>query len=203
MSRVVIAGATSPLGIATATALSEAGHEVLAIGRDAERLEQVPAAERIVCDLADFTAVQQLAQHVGSADGLIHLVGGWRGGGGLAGQSDEDFEWLERNVLTTLRNTTRAFAEMIGTSDAGRIAIVSTKGLENPTAGNANYVAVKAAAEAWLQAAGHELRETPAGVSIIRVKALVTEQERIDNPDRKFPGYSDVTDVAAELASQF
>lgn len=203
MSRVVIAGATSPLGIATAAALTEAGHDVLAIGRDAQRLEQVPATERIACDLTDFAAVQQVAEQVGTADGLIHLVGGWRGGGGLAGQSDEDFAWLERNVLTTLRNTTRAFANPIGASDAGRIAIVSTTGIEKPTAGNANYVALKAAAEVWLQAVGHELRETPAEVHITRVKALVTEQERIDSPDRKFPGYSDVTDVAAELAGLF
>ncbi|SJM46376.1 SDR family NAD(P)-dependent oxidoreductase [Agrococcus casei] len=201
--RVVIAGATSALGIATAAALTEAGHEVVAVGRSAERLEQVQAAERVAADLADFAAVQQLAEQLGAVDGLVHLVGGWRGGGGLAGQSDEDFDWLETNVLTALRNTTRAFAAAIGASAAGRIAIVSTTGLEKPTAGNASYVALKAAAETWLQAVGHELRETPAEVHITRVKALVTEQERIDSPERKFPGYSDVTDVAAELAGLF
>lgn len=201
--RVVIAGATSALGIATAAALTEAGHEVVAVGRSAERLEQVQAAERVAADLADFAAVQQLAEQLGAVDGLVHLVGGWRGGGGLAGQSDEDFDWLETNVLTTLRNTTRAFSAAIGASAAGRIAIVSTTGLEKPTAGNASYVALKAAAETWLHAVGHELRETPAEVHITRVKALVTEQERIDSPERKFPGYSDVTDVAAELAGLF
>ena len=201
--KIVIAGATSPLGIATAYRLTQDGHEVVAVGTNAERLEGVEAEQRIVADLTDLEAVEELAAEVGEADGLIHLVGGWRGGGGLAGQSDDDYDWLEARVLTTLRNTTRAFAGAIGRSEAGRIAIISTTGLENPTAGNANYLALKAAAEAWLAAVGHELRETPAKVSALRIKALVTPEEREANPERKFPGYSDVADVAAALADLF
>ena len=201
--RIVIAGATSPLGIATAATLTEAGQEVVAVGTNADRLAGVTATHRIVADLTDPDAVQELAQEVGEADGLMHLVGGWRGGGGLAGQSDDDYDWLEARVLTTLRNTTRAFAPAIGRSEAGRIAIVSTTGIENPTAGNANYVALKAAAEVWLAAVGHELRDTPATTHVVRVKALVTAEERAASPERKFPGYSDVTDVAQQLADLF
>lgn len=201
--KIVIAGATSALGIETAQRLQDAGHEVVAVGSNAERLESVPASERIVTDLTDFTATRQLAERVGETDGLIHLVGGWRGGGGLAGQTDEDYSWLEARVVTTLRNTTRAFAPAIGRSEAGRIAIISTKGLEKPTAGNANYVALKAAAEAWLAAVDHEMRETPAQTHVIRVKALVTAEERAAHPERKFPGFSDVTDVAQELTTLF
>ena len=201
--RIVIAGATSALGIETAGRLQEAGHDVVALGTNAERLESLPATERAVVDLTDPAAVEQLATRLGDIDGLVHLVGGWRGGGGLAGQTDDDYDWLEARVLTTLRNTTRTFAEAIGRSSAGRIAIVSTKGIEKPTAGNANYVALKAAAETWLAAVGHELRETPAETHVIRVKALVTAEERAAHPERKFPGYSDVTDVAQELAQLF
>ncbi|WP_293698104.1 SDR family NAD(P)-dependent oxidoreductase [uncultured Agrococcus sp.] len=201
--RIVIAGATSALGIETARRLEEAGHDVVAVGTNAERLEAVPAAERAVVDLTDPAAVEQLATRLGDVDGLVHLVGGWRGGGGLAGQTDDDYDWLEARVVTTLRNTTRAFAGAIGRSTAGRIAIISTKGVEKPTAGNANYVALKAAAETWLAAVGHELRETAAETHVIRVKALVTAQERAASPERKFPGYSDVTDVAQELAELF
>ena len=201
--KIVIAGATSALGVVTAERLRDAGHDVVAVGTNAERLERVPATERIVTDLTDLTAVEQLAEQIGETDGLVHLVGGWRGGGGLGGQSDEDYEWLEARVVTTLRNTTRAFAPAIGRSDAGRIAIVSTKGIEKPTAGNANYVSLKAAAETWLAAVGHELRETPAQTHVIRVKALVTAEDRAAHPERKFPGFSEVTDVAQELAELF
>ena len=67
--RVVIAGSGSALGDATASALREAGHEASEIGPDE-------------CDLRDFAAVQALAERLGAVDGVIHLVGGWRGGGG-------------------------------------------------------------------------------------------------------------------------
>lgn len=201
--RILIAGASSALGIATASALTDAGHHVIAVGSDPGRLEPVEAAERHVCDLGDLEAVRALGDEVGDVDGLVHLVGGWRGGGGLAGQSDEDWDWLERRVVTTLRNTTRVLAEGIGRSEAGAIVIVSTTGLERPTAGNASYVALKAAAETWLAAVGHALRQTPAEMRVHRVKALVSATDREAHPDRAFDGYTDVVDLAAEIAAGF
>ena len=201
--RILIAGATSALGHATASALLEAGHHVIAVGSNADRLGLVDASERFECDLTDFEAVQSLAAEVGELDGLLHLVGGWRGGGGLAGQSDEDWDWLEARVVGTLRNTTRAFAEAIGRSEAGVIAIVSSTGVERPTAGNANYVALKAAAEAWLAAAGHALRDTPARTVVKRVKSLVSDADRAAQPEREFAGATDVTALAAELTAEF
>ncbi|MFZ8376885.1 hypothetical protein ACO1LT_15325, partial [Staphylococcus aureus] len=81
------------------------------------------------CDLTDPDAVDALRDRVhaahGGVDGILHLVGGWRGGGGLAGQSDEDFAFLLRS-FTALRNVTRSFDEDLRTSDAGRLAIVSS-----------------------------------------------------------------------------
>lgn len=197
--RILIAGASSPLGRATAVAARAAGHHVIAVGSSPERLELVEADERHVCDLTSFSDVQSLASSVGEVDALVHLVGGWRGGGGLEGQSDEDWSWLEARVVTTLRNTTRAFAPAIGASSAGRIVIISTTGLERPTAGSASYVALKAAAETWLAAVGHALRATPATTHVIRVKALVSAADREAEPDRAFDGYSDVEDVAGEI----
>ncbi|ROR65306.1 SDR family NAD(P)-dependent oxidoreductase [Agrococcus jenensis] len=201
--RILIAGATSALGHATASALLESGHHVIAVGSNADRLGMVDASERFECDLTDPDAVGQLGEEVGELDGLLHLVGGWRGGGGLAGQSDEDWAWLEARVVRTLRNTTRTFADAIGRSEAGVIAIVSTTGVERPTAGNANYVALKAAAEAWLAAVAHQLRATPARTVVKRVKALVSDADRAAQPDRDFAGHTDVTALAAELTAEF
>lgn len=201
--RILIAGATSALGHATASALLHAGHHVIAVGSNADRLGLVDASERVECDLTDLEAVEQLAAEVGEVDGLVHLVGGWRGGGGLAGQSDDDWAWLEARVVGTLRNTTRAFADAIGRSEAGVIAIVSSTGVERPTAGNANYVALKAAAEAWLAAVGHHLRGTPARTVVQRVKSLVSDADRAAQPDREFAGATDVAVLADELAAEF
>jgi len=89
----------------------------------------------------------------GAVDGILHLVGGWRGGGGLAAQTDADFRALEVS-LTALRHVSRAFDADLRASAAGRLAIVSSTAVAHPSAGGANYAAVKAASEAWTRAVG-------------------------------------------------
>ncbi|TFB70920.1 SDR family oxidoreductase [Cryobacterium sp. Hz9] len=159
---VLIAGATSAAGLAVASSLADAGARVVAVGSNLARLQSVltvaPEAVLYECDLASFEAVTALAAQVslspGPIDGLIHLVGGWRGGGGLAGQTDEDWAFLHAHVVTTLRNTTRAFNADLLASSAGRLAIVSSVSVDRPLAGGANYAAAKSAAEAWVRAVG-------------------------------------------------
>lgn len=178
---VLIAGATSASGEAVAAALVAAGASVLAVGtrEDAlERLEKaVPGVDTRVCDLADPSAVAELAMRIhlkfGRIDGLVHLVGGWRGGGGIGGQTDDDWEFLER-AFTTLRNTTRVFYDDLVSSPAGRLAIVSATAVEHPLAGGANYAAAKAAGDAWTRAVAQGFRkEAPnAAAAIFVVKAL-------------------------------
>ncbi|MET1053102.1 MAG: SDR family NAD(P)-dependent oxidoreductase [Mycetocola sp.] len=185
---VLIAGATSAAGVAVCRALADAGARVLAVGSDADRMqsltETVPDAAGFVCDLADLGAVERLAERIHAdhrVDGLIHLVGGWRGGGGLAGQTDEDWEFLDRRVLTTLRNTTRVFVDDLSASDAGRLVIVSSTSVDAPAPGGANYAAVKSAAETWVRAIARGFTKTApaASVTIFVVKALDGLESRL------------------------
>ncbi|MDW4573814.1 SDR family oxidoreductase [Microbacterium sp. M3] len=168
---VVIAGATSASGLAAARELRDAGARVVAVGRDAGKLREFAEAlesdaaplavgssgsvRTEVCDLGDEGEVIALAERVhaaeGAVDGVLHLVGGWRGGGGLAGQSDDDYRFLE-GALTALRHVSRAFDADLRASDSARTAIVSSVAVERPLAGGANYAAVKAASEAWARA---------------------------------------------------
>jgi 3-oxoacyl-[acyl-carrier protein] reductase len=178
---VLIAGATSASGRAVASALLESGARVVSVGSDADRLAvlaaELPGVATELCDLTDEAAVAALVERVhaafGPIDGLIHLVGGWRGGGGLAGQSEQDYRLLERG-LTALRHETRAFNDDLLASSAGRLAIVSATAVEKPTPGNANYVAVKTASEAWTRAVAHgfDAAGDSAAAVTFRVKAL-------------------------------
>lgn len=153
---IVLAGATSAAGVAVTRALVEAGARVVATGRSAQRLGALrdAGAEVEVADATSLTEMQELAGLLGAVDAVIPLVGGWRGGGGLAGQSDDDFAAL-LPALEAVRATSRAFDEVLQTSDAGRFAIVSSTALSRPLAGGANYAAVKAASEAWARAVAH------------------------------------------------
>ncbi|MFI7484086.1 SDR family NAD(P)-dependent oxidoreductase [Kocuria sp. M1R5S2] len=189
---VLIAGATSASGLAATRALTAAGARVVATGRSAEKLAPLAAlgARVETLDLADESAVVELGRRLRgdglSIDGLLHLVGGWRGGGGLAGQTEEDYRALEA-PFTALRHLSRAFDDDLRASPAGRLAIVSSTAVDRPLAGGANYAAVKAASEAWTRAvaqgyakaardAGEPLR---AAAVIFRVKSLAGLEDRL------------------------
>jgi len=140
---------------ADASAADAGAADAGAVGSGGSEDSTVGSVRTEVCDLTDESAVARLAQRVhdadGAVDGVLHLVGGWRGGGGLAGQSDADFRVLEGS-FTALRHVSRAFDADLRGSDAGRLAVVSSTAVARPLAGGANYAAVKAATEAWTRA---------------------------------------------------
>jgi len=182
---VVIAGATSASGHAAARALVDAGATVIAVGRDDMKLAAVRelGARTAMCDLSDEGDVAAFAAALRAdgvrIDGILHLVGGWRGGGGLPGQSDADYRVLEAG-LTALRHVTREFWGDLNAAASARVAIVSSTAVARPLAGGANYAAVKAAEEAWARAMAQGFtkdardggRELTAASVIFRVRAL-------------------------------
>jgi 3-oxoacyl-[acyl-carrier protein] reductase len=219
---VVVAGATSAAGIAAASALSGAGAAVIAVGRDQARLEEsLAGVDRVTlraCDLTDFGAVQaleaQIAADSGGVDGLVHLVGGWRGGEGIAGQKDDDWDFLHRNILTTLRNTSRVFFPHLARSGHGRLVIVSATAVDHPTASGAAYGAVKSAAESWIRSVAeglareqsrhkeHPVRQQSAACILV-VKALLDEAMKAAAPEKAFPGFTHVDELATAIVNVF
>lgn len=215
---VLVAGGSGASGIALARALAAAGHRVATVGSDAARIKA--AAEEagdgvtpFACDLGVLADVRQLRSDVtaasGPVDAVIHLVGGWRGATGIVDQSDDDWEFLERGAITTLRNVSRVFFDDIAASPHGRFAIVSSTAVDKPSAALASYVAAKAAAEAWTMAMADGFRRAStdsdghAAAVVLVVKALVDDGLRREHPERTFPGATDVADLAAAVVRLF
>ena len=185
---VLVAGATSISGRVVARALLDAGARVVVVGSDQARLEaleaEVPGVIGERADLTDGDDVLELAMRVharvGDVDGVVHLVGGWRGGGGIPGQTEEDYRVVEHS-FTALRHVSRAFWDDLIASRAGRITMVSSTTVGHPTAGGANYTAVKAASESWMRslAQGFSKAGAPAAAVIFRVQALAGLEEQL------------------------
>ena len=181
---IVLAGATSDAGLVAASRLLTAGARVVATGRSAGRLEPLreAGAQVEVADATSLESMAALAARLDGVDAVIPLVGGWRGGGGLSGQTNADFDAL-MPALQAVRATSRAFDSALQASDAGRFAVVSSSAVARPLAGGANYAAVKAASEAWTRAVAHgfakaarDAQEPLRAASVVfRVKALDPE----------------------------
>ncbi|MBT2596914.1 SDR family NAD(P)-dependent oxidoreductase [Arthrobacter sp. ISL-72] len=210
---VVVTGGSGPSGIAAARALRRAGHRVFTVGSDGPRIEAAAAeagdgVTPLVCDLAVLADVRALHAGISAAagrvDGVIHLVGGWRGAKGITDQSDEDWDFLERSAITTVRNVTRVFYDDLASSSAGRFAMVTSTAAATPTASGASYVAAKAAAEAWTLAVAEGFTEAPASAAVIFVvKGLVDAGMRAKSPGRSFAGFTDVDELAAAAVGLF
>ena len=113
---------------------------------------------RAVCALA-----ARVRDRFGAADGLVHLVGGFRGGASFTDNSDDDWRFLSAGLIDTLRHVTIAFHDDLARSSAGRAVIVSAQAAQKPAAGAANYAAAKAAAEAWMLALADSFRRMQSG----------------------------------------
>jgi dehydrogenase/reductase SDR family protein 12 len=97
--RVVVTGATSGIGLATAAATAALGAAVTLVGRSADKLAaaaaQVPGAQTLRCDLSDLQAVRALGSTLAQSppDVLVHNAGLLVAERGLAPQADgRDFE---------------------------------------------------------------------------------------------------------------
>ncbi|GGK45858.1 oxidoreductase [Planomonospora parontospora subsp. parontospora] len=193
---IVVAGAAGPAGQAAVRRFTAQGHTVIGVDKSG-------ADGTLAVDLLDFEAVRGLAADIraehGRVDGLVHLVGGWRGSKTFAETRLEDWALLHDLLVRTLQHVTLAFEPLLKESARGRFAIVSAKAAERPTQGNAAYGTAKAAAEAWTLAFADALEGTGATANILVVKALVHEGMRAADPDRRFPGFTDVDDLAAAI----
>jgi 3-oxoacyl-[acyl-carrier protein] reductase len=207
---IVITGAGGGLGPAVVSAAAQAGARLTLVDIGVERLTPLrdahpdAVARVLAVDLTEPNAVDQLASDVEAADGidvLWHLVGGWRGGRPLPDAPLEDWEWLQRLLVTTTVNVTRSFAGPLARSEHGRFAIVSSPQATAPTSTNAAYAATKAAAEATTLALAHHFDavSAPATANIVVVPAILTDAMRAAAPDRVWTNQVPADQIATTL----
>ncbi|MFE9630996.1 SDR family NAD(P)-dependent oxidoreductase [Streptomyces sp. NPDC006463] len=217
---VAVAGAGGPAGRAALLRLAEAGAVVVASDADPTRLAEAVDAARYAhggatvtgdtVDLLDLDATKAWAERTekefGRIDGLVHLVGGWRGSKTFTDVDLADWDFLEKLLIRTVQHTSLAFHDGLLRSDRGRFVLVSQSGAHKPVANNAAYNAGKAAAEAWTLAMADSFRkaggdEGPvAAAAILVIKALVHDAMRAERPNAKFAGFTDVKELAEAIA---
>lgn len=212
---VAIAGAGGGAGPAVARRLAKAGATVSVADAEKAKAQRVAddvvaaggRAEAVVSDLGDFHAVRSWADALtarhGRVDGLVHLVGGWRGGTPLATADLADWDALEPPLVRTVQRTSKAFHDALVAAPAGRFVLVSSREASAPGQTNAAYAAAKAAAETWTLALADAFHKSTAAASIVVVKALLTPEMRERNPEAAFDGFTPVSELAETIAAVF
>ncbi len=207
-----IAGIGGGLGPIVAERLAAAGATVAGTDRDQARIDEVGASLGVpperwdgrAVDLLDEGAAREwcaaLLERFGRVDGLLHLVGGWRGGEPLHEAPLEDWELLHDLLIRTVQHTSRAFHDAILAAAQGRFVLVSAKQAQAPSNSNAAYAAAKAAAEAWTLAFADGFAGTACTANIVVVDAILTPRMRVENPEGDFSSFTPAEHIAEAIA---
>jgi NAD(P)-dependent dehydrogenase (short-subunit alcohol dehydrogenase family) len=209
---IAIAGAGGGLGPVVAKRLADVGATLSLVDRYQETADSVvedlglPEArvEARAVDLLDPAAAADWASSVeerfGKVDGLLHLVGGYRGGDPIQSFDLADYELLHDLLVRTLQHTSRAFHTALTRSDHGRFVLVSASAAQNPESTNAAYASAKAAAEAWTLALADSFADARATANIIVVNAIETPQMREESPGEEHPTFTPAEHLADAIA---
>ncbi|MGN6585958.1 MAG: SDR family NAD(P)-dependent oxidoreductase [Solirubrobacterales bacterium] len=209
---IAIAGVGGGLGPVVAQRLAAAGAVVAGTDRSQGTLDALAADLGLssehwdgrAVDLLDEDAARDwcaaLVKRFGRVDGLVHLVGGWRGGEPLHEAPLSDWELLHDLLIRTVQHTTRAFHDQLVAGGHGRFVLVSAKQAQNPSNTNAAYAAAKAAAEAWTLAFADGFDPGGATANIVVVDAILTPRMREENPGKEFPTFTPAEHVAEAIA---
>jgi NADP-dependent 3-hydroxy acid dehydrogenase YdfG len=177
---VVITGASSGIGAATAKTFSEAGHPLLLVSRRLERMENLKLPNSLarsvdVLDVKSFAeAVSEAETLYGPVDLLVNNAG-YMNLEHTAQQSPQEWQkQFEVNCIGLLNCTSVIFPEMIKRKTGTIVNIGSTAGrniYENHTAYNGTKYAVKAMSESLRREA------SPHNVRVIMVSPGLVDSE--------------------------
>jgi NADP-dependent 3-hydroxy acid dehydrogenase YdfG len=209
---IAIAGAGGGLGPVVARRLADAGASLSLVDRHQEIADSLAEDLALPDDRIDARAVDLLdaaaaadwakaaRDRFGRVDGLLHLVGGYRGGDPIDTFDLADYDFLHDLLVRTLQHTSRAFHAALTESDHGRFLLVSAAAAQNPTSTNAAYASAKAAAEAWTLALADSFAGTRATANIIVVNAIETPRMREESPDTDRPTFTPAEHIADAIA---
>ena len=206
---IAVAGAGGNLGPTVTRRLAESGARLALGGRHKGPLDELATSVEGEIDTAEVDLLdarstrawsEGIAERLGQLDGLVHLVGGWRGGSPIEEAPLEDWDVLEDLLIRTLQNSTQAFASRLMASGHGRFVVVSAGQAQAPTHTNASYAAAKAAAETWTLALADRFRGTGATANIVVVGAIVTPAMRAESPDKDFSTFTPAEAIAGAIA---
>ena len=155
--KALVFGGTSGIGLAVVQQLSDLGAEVVSIGRNPEKVTEIPANTCVKkCDVLDKDALQALFLECGSIDILVSAAtGGGRAIGPFA-EMDMDAYQASFAKLWGYTNVVRYGLENL--SDSGSIVLVSGTPSRKCNSGQIALSSVGGAIEALVRGVAKEIK---------------------------------------------
>jgi hypothetical protein len=200
---VIVTGASSGIGAATAKALGQEGSTVVLVARREDRLEAVaeqvePSTLVVPTDVTDEDAVAAMVDTVreefGTIDALVNNAGVARGGP----VGEADLGEMRRSIRVNLEgvmNVTHAALPTILESGGGDIVTVSLLSARFPQEGGSAYTASKFGVNGFCRSLRKEMLDEPVRVTIVMPGPVVTELNDWEHWDGRAMDPADVGNV--------
>jgi NAD(P)-dependent dehydrogenase (short-subunit alcohol dehydrogenase family) len=193
----LVTGASRGIGHATALALGAAGAHVIAVARTVGGLEELDDAIRaagstttlVPLDLKDYPGIDRLAVALGQRYGRLDILVANAGILGPLSPLDhvppDDWDQIIAVNLTANYRLTRAFADLLKKSDAGRVVYLTSVIATLGTAYWGPYAVSKAAIEVLARTFAAETATTNVRVNVmapaqVRTRMLATARPGLD-----------------------
>ncbi len=203
---VLVTGASSGIGAATARVLAEAGHRVYAAGRRVGRLEQLaesrPGVVPLALDVTDPASIDAAVKRVEADGGGVDVVVNNAGYAAVGPVETTDRDEVRRQFAVNvfgLLDVTRAV--LPGMRERGRGRVVNVSSIVGRTAfpGSGVYAASKHAVEALSDALRMEVAGFGVDVVVVQpgfVRTGITDVQTVADPSAAGGAYRRVTDAA-------
>ena len=175
--RILVTGATGGIGAATVRMLVNEGADVVASGRDVDKLAALET--EVGCDTLPFDLTSEDEVRAALADLELYGVvncGGW--GGEIATPAETDMAVFDKvidiNARGTLLVTKYASMGMIKAGRGGSIVNVSSQASLVGLAGHVSYASSKGAVDAMTRVSALELRKHNIRVNTVNPTVVMT-----------------------------
>jgi len=197
----VITGGASGIGFATAQQLAARGATLVLVDVQADALAAAKTrlavhggrVETRLCDVADFAAVQALANDVRGTLGNVHILfnnAGVAVGGPIAEMTHDDWRWvIDVDLWGPIHGVEAFLPAMRAARQGGHILFTASFAGLVPNVGLGPYCVAKYGVVALAEVLARELRDDDIGVSVLcpmRVATNIGSSER--NREARYGG---------------
>lgn len=203
-STMVITGAAGTLGQATARCAHRHGARIIGLDVvDTNSLSHVDDYHQV--DLTDREATAACFLALGQFESLVNVAGGFAMGTAAAAPDDEQWDWMFRINVDTMRNATMAAVPQLREREHGAIVNIGALGALSGQADMSAYCCAKSTVMKLTESLSAELKGDGINVNAVLPSIIDTPPNRDAMPDANFEdwvGPGQLAEVICFLASR-